>query len=373
VKKTPQTIAILVFMLALFIASCGPASATTAPDSATTEEATLAQATEEAVEATATTKPTQGPTATVWPPVYDPNKLGDIRQLDSFIVTVNIKNTVNGDLTETTNTMGYIREPFSAYSLLDLGSDDTKTYVVGGRTYEENNSGDWYLSTDANNSLLFAADIPAGNTGGLLDAQFAGQEEFQGIPANHFILEKTDDPPNESNVKSDVEGNFYLAQDGNYVLYSHSKRTTTQGDFTQVYEVTQAMSSINQLTEITLPPDFLPMDVALDLPENLGLPLPPGTTLAGMIRYNSGGIGVDYYSYRTSVKNNDEFLEFYRNLTPTDGWTVVHIGKVSLHESDCEFSQDCVIIKKGNMQVVLTYKGSAVKAEFDWPHLFSPL
>ena len=342
-------------MLALFIASCGPASATTAPDSATTEEATLAQATEEAVEATATTKPTQGPTATVWPPVYDPNKLGDIRQLDSFIVTVNIKNTVNGDLTETTNTMGYIREPFSAYSLLDLGSDDTKTYVVGGRTYEENNSGDWYLSTDANNSLLFAADIPAGNTGGLLDAQFAGQEEFQGIPANHFILEKTDDPPNESNVKSDVEGNFYLAQDGNYVLYSHSKRTTTQGDFTQVYEVTQAMSSINQLTEITLPPDFLPMDVALDLPENLGLPLPPGTTLAGMIRYNDGR-GYDIYKY-TSAGSYAEFLEFYSNLAPTNGWTVSSIGiKMPTHYI-CD-SEDCVILNNGNAKFILyPYEG----------------
>lgn len=371
-KIKPQIIAILLFMLGLFIASCSPASATTAPDLATAEEATLAPATQEVIEATATTRPTQGPTATVWPPVYDPNKLGDIRELDSFIVSVNVKNTVNGDLTEYTTTMGYIKEPFSAYSLLDLPPyDEAKTYVVGGRTYDVNNSGDWYLYAYAKNSLLFQADIPAGNTSGLEDAQFIEQVEFEGISAYHFVLEKTDNPVNESNVKSDVEGDFYLAQEGNYVLYSHSKRTTTQGDFTQVYEVTQSMSSINQVAEITLPADFLPMDVALELPQEQGLPLPAGSTLAGMIRYNSGPRR-DYYTYTASPMSEDEFLEFYRNLEPTDDWTVSHIGYVSFHY-ECETYRECVIINKGNTLVILYYKNGTIGADFDWEHIYSPL
>ncbi len=355
-KLKPQTIIFLFLMLSLFISGCSPASATTVPSLATLAESTSSPSIEGAAEATATTRPTQGPTATVWPPVYDPNRLGNIRELDSFIVSVNVKNTVNGSLTETTNTMGYIKEPFSAYSLLDLPpSDETRTYVVGGRTYDVNNSGDWYLSTEANNSLLYAADIPAGNTGGLESAQFVEQVEFEGFPAYHFILEKTDDPPNESNVKSDVEGDFYLSKDGNYVLYSHSKRTTTQGDFKQVYEVTQTMFSINQLTEITLPADFLPMDVALDLPENLGLPLPAGTTLAGMIRYNDGR-GYDIYKY-TLAGSYAEFLEFYRNLAPTNGWTVSSIGiKMPTHYI-CD-SEDCVILNNGNAKFILyPYEG----------------
>src|SRR5689334_11177099 len=43
---------------------------------------------------TATSIPTVGPTATVWPPVFDSFSLKDIRNLDSFVVTINEKNTV---------------------------------------------------------------------------------------------------------------------------------------------------------------------------------------------------------------------------------------------------------------------------------------
>ena len=308
----------------------------------------------------------------IWPPVYDPNKLGYITDLDSFIVTINVKNTVNGDLTETTTTIGYIKEPFSMYTLIDLGSDDTKTYVVGGRTYDVNNFGNWYLSTYASYDFLYAADIPAGNTGGLEEAQFVEQVEFEGLPAYHFVLEKTDNPVNDSNVKSDVEGDFILSQDGTYVLYSHSKRSTTQGDFTSVYEVAQTMSSINQLAEITVPAEFLPMDEALDLPQEVGLPLPAGSTLSGMIRYNSGGIGVDYYTYSATGTSQEEFLQFYRDLTPTDGWEVSHIGYVRLHY-ECESYRECVIINKGSTQVIMYYKNGIIGADFDWPHVYSPL
>lgn len=367
-----QTTFMMVLVTGLFIAGCSSASATVASDQTVTSESTVNEPTEAITEATATTRPTQGPTATAWPPIFDPFRLGNILDLDSFIVTVNVKNTVNGDLTETTNTIAYNKEPFSGYSLLDLGSDSTKTYVIGGRTYDVNNFGNWYLSTEASNNFLFAADIPAGNTGELEGAVFAAEEEYQGLTAYHFVLEKTDNPPNENNVKSDVEGDLYLAKDGNYPLYAHSKRTTTQGDFRSVYEVTQVLSSINAVSEITLPADFLPMDKALELPQGVGLPLPEGSTLEGMIRYVSGGIGVDYYTYDATGTSMEEFLQFYRDLTPTDGWTVSHIGYVNLHY-ECESFRECVIINKGSAQVILYYKSGNIGADFDWPHVYSPL
>ena len=321
---------------------------------------------------TATSQPTAsaGPTATVWPPVFDLFSLEDIRELDSFVVTVNEKNTVNGTLTELTHTIGYIKEPYSAYHQNEYVGGVTRTYVVDNWTYELTGSGDWYISSRLNDDLFSKADIPAGNTGKLLEAQFAGQEEYQGIPAYHFVL----DPVNstDANASYQLEGDFYLAQDGNYVLSSHWKETSSQGNFTQVYEVTESLSSINQLTEITLPADMTEMETAANLPAEMGLPVPGNSTVDGMIRYKQG-IGIDTYSFTNPDMSVDEFLDFYRNLPMTDGWEVTHIGHVSLHQDDCEFTRECVMIRKGSTQVVLHYNGGGIRAEFDWPHLYSPL
>ena len=140
----------------------------------------------------------------------------------------------------------------------------------------------------------------------------------------------------------------------------------------QVYEVTEALSSISQLTEIELPADMEDMVSAADLPVELKLPLPPDSTFRGLIRYKSG-IGVDLYHFSTPQTSIDEFLSYYRDLPPTDGWTVSHVGHVRLHEDDCEFTRECVIINKGSTQVVLYYDGASIRAEFDWPHWYSPL
>ena len=140
----------------------------------------------------------------------------------------------------------------------------------------------------------------------------------------------------------------------------------------QVYEVTETLSSVNQLAEIKLPTDMTEMVSAAKLPLEIGLPLPMGSTLYGMIRYKSG-IGVDTYQLTTPKISIDEFLDFYRNLPTTDGWEVSHIGHVSLHEADCEFTRDCVIVRKGSTQVILYYNGGSIRAEFDWQHIFSPL
>ncbi len=319
---------------------------------------------------TATAQPTLGPTATVWPPVFDLYSLQDIRNLDSFVVTVNEKNTVNGQLTQLTNTIGYIKEPFAAYNLNQYYSGTDRTYVVGGWTYTSTGSGDWYISARPSDDVFLKADSPAGNTEKLVDAQFAGLEEFQGIPAYHFVLSPT--TSTQANTKTQLEGDFYLAREGNYVLYSHWKETSGQDNFQQVYEVTETVSSINELGEIKIPADLEPMVTAAQLPAEMGLPLPGDSALYQMIRYKNG-IGVDLYYFSDPKVSKEQFLDYYRQMPETDGWHVTHVGHVNLHQDDCEFSQECVMIQKGNTQVILYYNGVTVRAEFDWPHLYSPL
>lgn len=319
---------------------------------------------------TATSQPTLGPTATVWPPTFALWSLQDIRDLDSFVVTINEKNTVNGDLTELTHTIGYIKGPYSAYYLNKYSGGEDQTYVVNGITYSLTGAGDWYISTRTNNDFFFKADIPAGNTGKLVEAQFKGQEDFQGIAAYHFVLDPTNST--EGNTNFQLEGDFYLAQEGNYILFSHWKETSSQENWTQVYEVTESLSAINQLIEIKLPTDMTEMAAAVELPAEIGLPLPGNSAFDQLIRYKHG-INVDLYYFGNYKISSDEFLDFYRQLQSVDGWEVTHIGHVNLHERDCEFSKECVIINKGTTQVVLYYDGSFIRAEFDWPHLYSPL
>lgn len=306
----------------------------------------------------------------MWPPVFDIWSLQDIRDLDSFVVTINEKNTVNGQLTELTHTIGYIKEPYRAYLENKYSGGVERTYSVDGWTYSVTGSGDWYISAGSKDDLFSRADIPAGNTGKLLDARFAGEEVFQGIPAYHFVLEPAQ--PTEANPNVLLEGEFYLAQYGNYVLYSHWKETSSQENFSQVYEVTESLSSINQLVDIQLPGDMREMADAAVLPFEMGLPLPAGSSVNQMIRYRHG-IGVDLYFLTTPKISIDEFLQFYRQLPVTDGWEVAHIGHVSLHQEDCEFTRECVMIRKGGTQVILYYNGAGIRAEFDWPQLYSPL
>ena len=319
---------------------------------------------------TETTQPTLGPTATVWPPAFNIWSLQDIRDLNSFIVIINEKNTINGQLTELTNTIGYIKAPYLAYNHNEYYSGMDRTYVVDGWTYELTGSGDWYISSGSNDNVFFKADIPAGNTEKLEDAKFAGMEDFQGIPAYHFVLNQVTSTQGNTNIE--LEGDFFLSQAGNFVLYSHWKETSNQDNFTQIYEVTQSLSSINQLDEIKLPADMEQMATAVELPVEMGLPLPGNTALRQMIRYKNG-IGVDLYYFSDPDMSSDEFLEFYRQLLETDGWHVTHVGHVSLHQNDCEFTRECVMISKENTQVVLYYDGASIRAEFDWPHLYSPL
>lgn len=355
--------------IGVFLFACAPAAPSPPVSSPTLPAASTSTpepSTPTLEASTPSPQPTIGPTSTVWPPVFDLFGLEDILTLDSFVLTVNERNTVNGQLNELTTTLGYIREPYRAYSLIESYAGQDRTYVIDDITYQVNQSGDWYITSRADQALFQKAD-PAALAGKLVDAQFAGQRDFHGNLANHFVLES--ETPVDASYS--LQGDLYVAQEGNYLLYSHWSETTSQENFKQTYELTAELSSINQVTEITLPSDLQAMRDAMDLPLELGLPLPAQSTLTGMIRYKHG-IGVDLYSFRTPKISLGEFLDYYRALPPTGGWTVSHVGHVSLHQEDCEFLRECVILNNGSTQVVLYYDGASIRAEFDWPHLYSP-
>lgn len=323
---------------------------------------------------TSTTPTTTAP----GPPVYDPQRLGDSLELASFVLTVTIDNTNNGQLAENITTLGYTREPLSMYRLATFSgsTDSTRRYLVNGRTYEENQFGDWDLyeagsraAPDPSDNIEFRSSILTG----VLTAQLVGQEDFAGLPANHFVFNET----NTRNFSSftpekpspTVEGDFYLAQNGNYVLYAHSKEISPG----RTYEVTEAMSFVGQVGAITLPDDMDLMTQALDVGVGLISLLPPGSALSSMLRYTNG-IGIDYYTYTTPVKNNDDVLDFYRTLPPTSGWAVSHIGHITPHleQTNCETRNECVILQNGGEQIVISFAGS-ITLEYDRQHIFSPL
>lgn len=371
-------------LCALLLQACGLASLATpeaeptapaAPTLAATVEATAAPPTAAPLTIAPTETiepptPAPEPTATVWPPTFAIWSFQDIRTLDSFMVTVNEKNTVNGNLTELTTTIGYIKEPFSAYVFNQFEGGEERTVVVDDWTYRQTDSGDWYISAGSSESLFSKAQIPTANTDRLVEAQFAEQTDYQGIPAYHFVLAPVDTV--NGNSTSRLEGDFYLAIDGNYVLASHWKETSTQGDFSQVYEVTETLSSIDQMPEIRLPDDMQAMATAIELPTELGLPVPGDSSVRGMTRY-AHGIDVDLYFFTNPKMTLDAFLEYYRSLPTTNGWQVTHVGHVSLHENDCEFARECVMMRKADTQVVLHYDGTTLRVEFDWPGLYAPL
>ena len=77
----------------------------------------------------------------------------------------------------------------------DGTADGLRKYFVDGRSYEENQFGDWYLyeagnaaAPDYSNRL----DLRSGTLAGVLTAELVGLEDFAGIAANHFVFDETD-------------------------------------------------------------------------------------------------------------------------------------------------------------------------------------
>lgn len=385
-KTKLQTIKIFLSILGIFILSCGPVTDLIR----TPADADDGPALQTGESLTATPPPTVAPTPTVYPPVFDPNALGDNRVLDSFILTRKEKTTgcggPNGNYEiDRTDTIGYIKEPYNAYMVNKflVTTDEYaehKTYLIGSRYYTTNGTVDWLIvegaPSDKIEYLQSEADFLGVLMVDLLSAQFVGQEDFQGIPANHFTfdqtnLEKYTDPITGTVQIEAAQGDLYVAQDGNYLLYFHAKRTGIlchwgQESFPGVHEFTEELSSINQLTEFAVPAEYLePEQTLLDL----DLPLPAGTTLFFMRRFRESD--TDEYVFATSVSNN-EFLEFYKNLAPTSGWTVSHIGQVKNHYTCMDQDQVCIIINNGDVQFILDYYEGGISADYDRDNSFSP-
>ncbi len=370
-------------LLCLILANCGANEASPAssppPQSTGGKVTTVAPV---STESTSTTSPTTSAAPTTseppGPPTFDPQRLGDILELPSFVLTITVDNTNNGQLNHNGTTFGYTKEPMAMYRLNEFGADygGTRSYMVNGRYFDENQFGDWTLYETGSRStpkLANSRELHSEISLSVLTAQLVGQEDYSGVPANHFVFDETN-TTNYSYYTPEkpsptVEGEFYLAQEGNYVLYAHYKETSPG----RVYEVTETMSFIGFVDPIALPDDMAPMAQALDLGDSLTSLLPPGSALSGLLRYKSG-IGIDYYAYTTPTRNNDDLLEFYRTTLLPGGWSVTHIGYIALHlePNNCETRNECVILQNSGEQLVVSLAGT-IMLEYDRQHVFSPL
>ncbi|MEQ1872288.1 MAG: hypothetical protein ABL953_01060 [Ilumatobacteraceae bacterium] len=370
--------ATLLAVASLTIVGCGESGQSTS-SAAPTNVASNSTSSDEPT----TTQPTvtAHPTTVPDPTVFNPNNVGDIRELSSFVFTIAEAHTFNGTYSESSTTIGYIKEPFAAYSVQTYdGARGVNEYSVNGRFYHE--YGDWYLYEKDSRSTpdIFTELTNEYAFSRVLSAVYVGEEELAGIAAYHFTFDETNllnfDPDGPS---FEVEGDFYLAKQGNYLLYVHFRSVAAGEGFELIDEFTETLTSVNELTEITLPSDFVPMDAALDVGVEFSAVLPPGSALSTMVRFGGAsggiaGIGVDYYRFITPVKNNAEMLDHFRTLPPTNGWTVTHIGHVNLHlePNNCETANECVILQNGGTQVVVSF-GGEILVEFDYDRVFSPL
>ncbi len=367
---TGATAAVLA-AVGLLLASCGDSASTSSSSATTPDQSVPAR---DGGNVSPTTSPvTAPPTTAADPTIFNPNKLGDRFALSSFALTVVETHSNNGALSGLTTSYGYTRNasgnPSGEFAEVQYSSgDSSKDYFVDGRTYQLNNQGYWYLFE---NGSLAAPDIlnSAKNTYTLSDvstATYAGEEDFAGAPAYHFTFD-------QASVENGttLAGDFYIARDGNYVLYAHSRMVASGTGYELIDEYTETMSSVDALPAIVLPTDLLPLKDALDLGVSLGIPMPADGALDSMINYNSGGIGVYYYQFTSSWTNETNFVDYYKTLQPTNGWTVTHVGQVKDLDVYCG-DGNCAILKNGDQQLVLYFDGSNLHADFDREHRFGP-
>ena len=78
-------------------------------------------------------------------PVFDAAALGDNRQLASFILTREDKTTGGGEVIETGDTIGYIKDPLSAYHLVKTQyGHQPDEYLIDGVLFEKNYNQDFW-------------------------------------------------------------------------------------------------------------------------------------------------------------------------------------------------------------------------------------
>jgi hypothetical protein len=178
--------------------------------------------------------------------------------------------------------------------------------------------------------------------------QFLEQSEYEGIPANHFIVDETNLYGSIGEFVGEIqeaEGEVYTSLDGKYLYYVNLKLTGELGS----RELTRKLTSINQLNEFTLPADF--PEVELDP----GFPLPDGTFLFSYDPNPDWGVSVSKYDIcMPSAMTSEAFLAFFQDLPETNGWKVSGQGE-SLPGSVWYglYDFDMVKMTKGEWQVYI--------------------
>jgi hypothetical protein len=178
--------------------------------------------------------------------------------------------------------------------------------------------------------------------------QFLEQSEYEGIPANHFIVDETNLYGSIGEFVGEIqeaEGEVYTSLDGKYLYYVSIKLTGELGS----RELTRKLISINQISEFTLPTDF--PEVELDP----GFPLPEGAYLFSYDVNPDWGEGVSKFDVcLPNAPTDEEFLSYYQDIPETNGWKVIDVG-ANLPGSVWYGLYDFAMVKlsKGEQQVYI--------------------
>lgn len=319
-----------------------------APDVTASADALYRQDVAPVASATLTSLPSASPTQTPIPEtVFDPAQAGDLSKFDSYVVSYHyeilkgtgasgIEEQTTGDGTRTVIVKPWqvkIINHWTDYTAQDQSTADSSQtqYWIGDKIYGYDEQAEFWLIRPEAGNEKYIGDPLASVLSRIKSARFTGQEECQGIPANHYIFDQNDlaPAPGMENYKVEETGNIWTAQDGNYLLHLDIKavglwpersedgslsETYSPGSRTEAFDV----SSINKVQEIDLPPD-LPTQVELDI----GLPIPPGVKLESVMVPKESPPSYDY----SSTLTDDEILAFYASLQPTNGWEVKMTAK----------------------------------------------
>jgi hypothetical protein len=370
-------------ILSLILAGCTPglsaastALATgTAPLPQSSQTQILASPSQPATTATVTRTPrptattiptitptsTSAPTATPNPTIYNPAAFGDIRKVDSFVVTTVWNKTGQDYLYNDQRRYEYSRSPAAFHTFSNFKDLTTSTsgdtFWLGDWNYSKDNlSGDWVVrKVDPKNFNTFPlGDFDLGKTisiSNFKSATYKGIEQYKGIPAYHYTFDETNLIKIDGWNVEKVSGELYVSVENRYPLHSYARfsgkiirvsgATTTWAE--GIDERTQDLVSFNQPVKISLPADYPNLDL------NLDLPLPPGSVLDAVVQRVKGE---KTYSYVTPV-NEAEFRAFYTALTPTNGWSVQKLVDV---KGPVFWCTACPNLSKEKQQVVLEFR-----------------
>ena len=321
---------------------------------------------------TVTLTPTPIPTATPDPAVFDPSTFGDIRKVDSFVVTTVWKETGQDYLYDSETRSEYNRNPagfhdtstfhgFNSYSYPPDTTTSGDAYWLGEWAYYKDNlTAKWRVTRAAkenyNVSPLDNFDLAKIiSISWFKSAKYLGVEQYKGIPAYHYSFDETNLMKLENVQVEKASGELFVSVEGRYPLHSYArfsgKIIPAPGQDPPwaegVDERTQDLVSFNQPVQISLPADYPNYDL------NPDFPLPSGSVLNSV--YQVEGLEKSY-QYITPV-NEEEFKAFYASLVPTNGWTASKPVDLSGPVIWCEA---CFSFSKGGQQVVLEFSDEIV-------------